>query len=163
MQSVVTGQAPISLQCTSTAVVYLVIVLWAQSLYLSRVKNQRGHGLCWMSTAAKNVFDVKNTHHTSFFYARVCKLLLPLGIRLGYFLAETVLRVLLVRTYTNWFQWETKHVGFEILHRGFWELGNKVQNLAWPFKAMWKKLGAFFFRSSGVIWLCFGIFRQLRP
>ena len=30
------------------------IVLWQQSLYLSRMKNQGGHSVCWMSTSRKN-------------------------------------------------------------------------------------------------------------
>ena len=31
-----------------------VVVLWPQSLYLSRMKNQRGHWVCWMSTSRKD-------------------------------------------------------------------------------------------------------------
>ena len=30
-----------------------VVVLWPQSLYLFRTKNQRGHWVCWMSTSRK--------------------------------------------------------------------------------------------------------------
>ena len=31
-----------------------VVVLWLQSLYLSRTKNQRGHWVCWISPSRKN-------------------------------------------------------------------------------------------------------------
>ena len=38
-----------------------VLVLWPQSLYLSRMTNQHGHWVCWMSTARNNGLNVKNT------------------------------------------------------------------------------------------------------
>ena len=31
-----------------------VVVLWPKSLFLSRMKNQRGHWVCWMSTSREN-------------------------------------------------------------------------------------------------------------
>ena len=34
-----------------------------QSLYLSRMKNQRGHWVCWMSTSRKNGL-IRRTHNT---------------------------------------------------------------------------------------------------
>ena len=39
-----------------------VEVLWLQSLYLSRMKNQHGHWVCWMTTSRKNGWCEEHTH-----------------------------------------------------------------------------------------------------
>ena len=39
-----------------------VVVLWPQSLHPSRMKNQRGHWVCWVSTSGKNSFNNPHIH-----------------------------------------------------------------------------------------------------
>ena len=40
--------------CCFYDVLMSLVVLWPQSLYLSRTNNQHGHGVCWMSTGRQN-------------------------------------------------------------------------------------------------------------
>ena len=53
-----------------------VVVLWPQSLYLSRMKNQEGHWVCWMSTSRKNGL-MWTTHAYSYVFMYVCRKLIP--------------------------------------------------------------------------------------
>ena len=41
---------------------FCVVALWPQSLYLSRIKNHHGHGVCWVSTDRKKGLTWNHTH-----------------------------------------------------------------------------------------------------